>query len=517
MKCNWVKKIITVCLTVSIISTLLIGCGASNTEATEDTPQSETEALTGSTAEYFKTKDPYTIKILMYGANAESKAMEQINAKLSEITQKELNADVEITMVGYGTYDEQLNMMLSSGEQFDLFVPLSSAETYYEAGQLQPIEDLLQTYGPNLCSMIDEKSWESAKFDNEIYGVPVNKEKADQVGFAMRKDICDELGIKYQEMSTLDDIHEALLKVQKAYPDIYPVVSDAGHMFANYGYIGQNCAGDSYNLTVTEDAYSEEPKIVSFFETDLFKDRVKMLYQWRQEGLIMPDASTNTEIPLNLVNAGKAFGFFQHMAPGWEASNSTGTYELVSVRYGEPVATTNVMRWYVPVNSEDSERAVAFLDMMYSNSEVSNLVVNGIEGEDYQIIDAENGIIDFPEGVDAATVPYSRNNWAWPNPQLAYVWKGEDPNIWDEYKKFNEAALVTNTYGFTFNTSAVINETTACLNVYSEYVESLYAGSLNPDEAIPILNEQMKKAGIDEIVKEKQRQIDEWRANSNSK
>lgn len=97
----------------------------------------------------------------------------------------------------------------------------------------------------------------------------------------MRKDICEALDIDYENMSTLDEIHDALVKVKAAYPDLYPVVSDMSNMFSGAGLIGQDCAGDFYNLTVTEHPYAANPRIVSFFETDLFKERVKRNYEWQ--------------------------------------------------------------------------------------------------------------------------------------------------------------------------------------------------------------------------------------------
>jgi putative aldouronate transport system substrate-binding protein len=515
---NRLKKITALIVTVMMIAGMLSGCSGSKAkETTSDSASNVTKAAeaTGSADDqtaYFKSKKACTLKIMIFGSST-SDACKRISTELSKITEKKLNCDVELTEVGFGSYMEQLNMMLFSGDEFDLFAPMGSATDMVTNDQIQPIGELIDKYGKDIKKIVPERDWAVGTYSDKVYGVPVNSEKAEQLGFGMRKDICDELGIDNKNMSTLDQIHDALVKVKKAYPDMYPVVSDTGQMFAGLAWIGQDSAGDSYNLTVTEDPYASQPKIVSFFDTDLFKDRVKMLYQWAKEGLIMPDASTNTESAIDLVRAGKAFGYFQHMKPGWEQEQSEQIgKEMVSARYSDPIATSDQIAWYVPTSSADPERAVALLNLMYSDPEVSNLVINGIENKDYVIKDKEKGVAGYPEGVDGSSATYYRMGWGWPNQQISYIWDGQDTDIWDQYKDFNNNAKVKVSLGFKFDPSNVMNEITACTNVYQKYVPAFYAGSLDPETTLSKLNKEMKESGIDTIIKEKQTQIDAWLA-----
>ena len=41
------------------------------------------------------------------------------------------------------------------------------------------------------------------------------------------------------------------------------------------------------------------------------------------------------------------------------------------------------------------------LNEMYSNPDVANLLIYGIEGKYYEFVDKEKGLIDYPEGVTA--------------------------------------------------------------------------------------------------------------------
>ena len=58
----------------------------------------------------------------------------------------------------------------------------------------------------------------------------------------------------------------------------------------------------------------------------------------------------------------------------------------------------------------------------------------------------------------------------------------------------------------------MLNEITACQNVKSKYANGLELGALDPNEALPKFIDELKAAGIDTIVKEKQAQLDAWLA-----
>lgn len=54
------------------------------------------------------------------------------------------------------------------------------------------------------------------------------------------------------------------------------------------------------------------------------------------------------------------------------------------------------------------------LNEMHTNPELSNLLINGLEGENY-ILDTANYVLTYPEGVDATNTSYSSVAWIWPN------------------------------------------------------------------------------------------------------
>ena len=61
-------------------------------------------------------------------------------------------------------------------------------------------------------------------------------------------------------------------------------------------------------------------------------------------------------------------------------------------------------------------------------------------------------------------------------------------------------------------TARFLNEYTACTNVVLKYAEALNCGSMDPAGNPEKFNEELEANGIQRIIDEKQRQLDEWLA-----
>lgn len=461
----------------------------------------------------FADRDPYTIKIMVYG-DSETAECEKISQAISEITREKINADVEITRVGFGSFDTQLNLALSSTEELDLFIPMSlSISSLVNNGQILPLNDLLENYGKEMYEQIPESDWRCVSIGEEIYKVPNNKEKASDYGFLMRKDILEETGMKLEDIRDFDGLHVLLAKVKELHPDMYPVVPDYSQVFKTMPY--DNLGDNLGVLDLWTDPTSTT--VVDKAQTPSFKKWCEMIYSWVQEGLVMPDAASNSESGPSIIKSGKGFGYFSHMKPGYETEQGASAgHEMVSWKFREGISSTGGVSigWCINNNSGDPERAMAFLNLMYTDPEISNLCINGIEGIHYEFKDQAQGIIGYPEGVDATSVGYQRLAWAWPNEIISYVWETDEPDIWQQLEEFNANAADSPAKGFSYDNASVLNQVTACTNVNNKYLAAVTGGSLNPDEALPQYIEELKAAGIDDIIKEKQKQLDEWLKNN---
>lgn len=240
-----------------------------------------------------------------------------------------------------------------------------------------------------------------------------------------------------------------------------------------------------------------------------------MMYRWVQEGLMMPDGANTDESYATYISSGVGFGTFTPIKAGFEAEETRKCgVEMAAVELYAAHSTTSMVNacWAIAGNSEQPDKAMQMLNLMYTNSDVANLLINGIEGKNYKIVDESNKIINYADGIDSSTTDYSVVGWAWPNEQITYVWEGDDADVWNQLGEFNASAHSSPAKGFLFNNENVLNEVTACNNIVAKYQNGLITGCLNPDEAIPEMTQELKAAGIDTIIAEKQAQFDAWLA-----
>lgn len=493
------KKAMALLLVSVMAGSMLAGCGSDNASSSNDGSSKSADS---------SNQDSYTVKILAPG-DASTDDCAKISEAASKITEEKFNTKVELTRVGLGSYDQQVNLTLASSEKLDLMYEYcGNVTSAISSGQIVPITDYLDSYGSDMKSQISDSDWKCVTFNGDIYGVPANKEKATGWGFAMNKEMADATGIDYSSIKTEEELEPLLEKVKEMYPDVYPIVSNNGSMSLMTDQ--DDLGGDIGSL---ESASGDNTTVINYYGTDEYMNEMKLRYDWAQKGLLMPDASTSTENANSLIGAGKGFGRFTNTKPGIEKEMEKEVgKEVVVLEMVKPYTTTTRVDivWYVPHNSEKPERAVQVLNEIYTNPDLANLFINGLEGKHYEFVDKEKGIVNYPEGVNASNTGYTSLPWAWPNETISYIWEGLDSDIWDQIQEFNKDATVSPAKGFAWDNTEVQNEVTACANVVAKYGPALECGSLDPETTIPKFLDELKAAGADTIIAEKQKQLDAW-------
>ena len=493
------KKAMALLLVSVMAGSMLAGCGSDNASSSNDGSSKSADS---------SNQDSYTVKILAPG-DASTDDCAKISEAASKITEEKFNTKVELTRVGFGSYDQQVNLTLASSEKLDLMYEYcGNVTSAISSGQIVPITDYLDSYGSDMKSQISDSDWKCVTFNGDIYGIPANKEKATGWGFAMNKEMADATGIDYSSIKTEEELEPLLEKVKEMYPDVYPIVSNNGS--TSLMTAQDDLGGDIGSL---ESASGDNTTVINYYGTDEYMNEMKLRYDWAQKGLIMPDASTSTENANSLIGAGKGFGRFTNTKPGIEKEMEKEVgKEVVVLEMVKPYTTTTRVDivWYVPHNSEKPERAVQVLNEIYTNPDLANLFINGLEGKHYEFVDKEKGIVNYPEGVNASNTGYTSLPWAWPNETISYIWEGLDSDIWDQIQEFNKDATVSPAKGFAWDNTEVQNEVTACANVVAKYGPALECGSLDPETTIPKFLDELKAAGADTIIAEKQKQLDAW-------
>jgi len=441
----------------------------------------------------------------------EPKDFQLVEDEINKRMKEKINATVDIVPIAFGNWQQQTNLMLTSGEKLDLLITM--AGTYASqavTGKLAPLDDLLASKGQGIAEALGEKYLNATKVDGEVYGVPTIRDLAANYEYVMRKDLVDKYQIDLSSIKTLDDVERVLQIIKDNEPGITPIVPGGGGstgMLAGYNKF--DFLGDSNGVLMDPN----ELTVTNYYETSEYKELVTKMHDWYNRGFILRDSATNQVAANQLVKAGKAFSYLANGKPGFAAQESRAAgMEMVSVELNGPLATTtNVtgLMWSVAQNAENKEKAMEILNLFYTDKEIVNLINWGIEGQHYQIV--EGDIIDFAPDVDASNTGYLPNwDWLTGNAYLSYIYKGGDPEIWTKTKEFNDNATASKALGFTFNVEPVKNEYTAITNVTNQFKVGLESGTLDPEKVLPEFIDKLKAAGIDKLIAEKQKQLDEW-------
>ncbi|MDI4648946.1 ABC transporter substrate-binding protein [Cohnella hashimotonis] len=439
--------------------------------------------------------------------------MPAIEAAINKISQAKINTTVKLKAISSGEWVQQTNLMFTSNETMDLmYVSGGLYSSMVAKNQLVALDELLGQYGEGVKAAVGEDYINVPKIKGAIYAVPSVRDLASSYGVIMRKDLIDKYNIDVDAIKTLDDFAAALKTVKAGEPDFAPLVPPGVNMSFLDGYMTYDNLGDSLGVLPN---YDNGLKVVDLYESQEYKELVTKFRQWYQDGYVLKDASTNKTSTFELLRSGKGFAYFAAIKPGIaeQEGKAAGT-EVVAKELTPVIARTGTVTgamWGIPVNSKHRESAMKFLNLMYADKDIVNLLDWGIEGEHYAKVDGQDGVIKYPEGVNAANTTYNMPlGWMFGNQFLSYTMEGGDADIWNKMDAFNKSAQHSKAMGFAFDATPVKTEFAAVSNVVTQYKLPLETGSVDPEKVLPEFIAKLKSAGIDKIVAEKQKQLDEW-------
>lgn len=499
------KKLITLFM-VGIMIISMTACGKTQNKLSEDSELQGAKTVT-------EDEDPskleqYTLTWAYIGDGYPD--MDQVEEKVNEILEPKFNVKIDLLPLSWGDFSQKLTLMLSGKESLD-YVPViyGNGSSYLNNGYVLDMKDLIATYGTNIKEVIGEDNMYSCNIGGKIYGVPVTKEYVNNVGVMMRKDLLEKAGFTTSDINSIDDLGKVYEKVKEQNSDMIML---AGRQGATPGQdmIWCDNLSDYFGVIMPDD---EKGTVVNYFDTDIFKHNAEVLYDFANKGYISKDCATMNETRGEQVKAGTAFSYFTPIKPGVELQDSIDTgYDMTYAMITDNFRSTGSIAWIgwgIGRNCKYPERAMEVLDYMYGSAEIMNLVNWGIEGKHYVIQDKEKGIITYPDGVTSENKTYGLNiGYELPNQFIAYNWEGTKPDIWNQYKKYNEEAKPLISTGFIYDNSSVANEVASLNNVFNQYMDSIGSGAVDPKEVIPQFNDALQKAGLQTVINEKQKQLD---------
>jgi putative aldouronate transport system substrate-binding protein len=481
-----------------LAATMLSVSACSSQTKNASNPQSQKQAPTELTVASFTLADT-------------PKDLQLVQEEINKIALEKINVKINWQVIPVGSWNQKLNLMLSSGEKLDLFpVQGVSFSSSVAKGQIIAIDDLLSKYGQGIKEAIGEDYLKAGKVNGKQYALPPVKSMAGGFGLKIRKDYASKYNISTNKVNSFEDFTAIFKTIKEKEPQMTPLLMQTGKTVTIVDRaVGLDLLGDGFGVLLNGGA---DLKVVNWFETPQYAAMLKTARNWYTSGYLMKDVATNTQPVSNLLKAGKGVAYFGTISANTAATESLSNgVELVEIPFVDAFsssANAQQVQWAIPVNSKTPDKAMQFLNLMYTDSKIVNLMDFGIEGKHY--VKTAEGTIDYPQGIDAKTQTYMNMPWLLGNQFISYVWKGGPVDANKREAEFNKAAKKSKAMGFSFNTSSLQTELAALNAVTDQYKLALESGTLDPDKVLPEFIAKLKTAGIDKVIAEKQKQLDEW-------
>ena len=545
----------TICLLLAMImvlSIVLAGCSKTaetpaadetpaTTEPAETTDNTETPEAPEETAE--PALEQKTIQLMITGAGKQANSDKVWAAFNEQLQQYVPNTTVEFIDVSFDEYSEKFSQVLASGEGVDLAWTgwLINKPQNIADGNLMPLDDLLAEYGQGIVDTLGENVVEIHRnaADGKLYYLPswqglcgerrgwlVVTEIAELAGDTWIEDTEAALNKWRNNYSGIEDFQAVLDQATK----YLAAAKEAGKLGAGintgrafgwsmyngmYSFLG--VGGAEIGITYCDGTFTVKDGVAG----EHYKLYAKTMADWYKEGYIRSDIMSVDTSTLTMPKNGEitdttyVFSCDPYLT---EADQDAVTADAGMDMTYLPVAENASLilggdtSYAIPYCADEPERAMMVLNAIYSQPDLYNTLIYGIEGEDYTK-NADGTITTSYVGASpTADDSYGIQRWIIGSCKNALINNGTDPNYYADLEALEETARVNPFMNFTFDRTNVEGICASILNVYYEYGPQLDNGVAG-DNWEELYNNYMaarKDAGIEELVTEFQNQLNAY-------
>lgn len=520
------KSWIVLLAAVMMLSIVLAGCGGNNKEGSSPSPSASTPASESPSAAPESSAPADTgeidvsqleeVTLTLYLPGTPPADEKKVEDAINEHLKSKINAKLDMRLIDWGQYDQKMNLSVSSREEMDIIFTAAwngHAANVSKGAYLPLNEGLLDQYGQGIKSVVSDAILGGAQINGKNYGVPALKEMAEQGGILYRTDIAEELGLtdRIQAVKTHADLIPILEEVKAKKPDWTPLFVKDGENL-NSHYMNKY---DFFGDTKLEGAILKEgtdTKVVASMEIPRYKETLTIAREMFQKKLVNADAATSQLSPTDALKKGNVFMVVSPLKPGKDAEMAAGAnlpgkigqVGMTSITTSTGETTGSMLA--ISSTSKNPERAMMFIDLLYTDKYLNNLINFGIEGDHYVL----NGEI-MSDGPNKANYLAGSAAWQLGNQFLNYIWDTEAPDKWEQFKNFNNGSTNAPALGFTFDAESLKTQVTALKNVQSEFAPGLETGAVDPAKVDEYLD-KLKRNGLDDVIAEKQKQLDAFLA-----
>lgn len=317
--------------------------------------------------------------------------------------EKRTGVHIDYIEVAPPAQSETLNLMFASGDYPDILnyaVTGAYSVPYLLDNEIAiPLEDMMEECAPSYSALMEaDPALYLASVDDEgrIGGLAGYQYNSYSISGAMvREDWLEKIGMKPEDMVTVDDLYDYLSGIKAEGLCEYPMpirfdtsISGSPIMTALGGY-----AGPAAESSASSFFYDENDDLVYSYTTDIYKEYITMMAKWYQEGLIARDFLNSDMIDSSYITTGSYGVFWQdcQFMDFWTESGKVNDpdYQLVGIpdpvlEEGQVLGHANLpaisINLMICTTCQEPELALKWLDYHFSE-EGSILCQYGLEGE----------------------------------------------------------------------------------------------------------------------------------------
>ena len=545
------KKALCLLLAMIMVLSILAGCTSKPAE-TPDTPATSEPAAdnTANTPEEQPAEQPEepaleqkTIQLMITGAGKQANSDKVWAAFNEQLQQYVPNTTVEFIDVPFEEYSEKFSQVLASGEGVDLAWTgwLINKPQNIADGNLMPLDDLLAEYGQGIVDILGENVVEIHRnaADGKLYYLPswqglcgerrgwlVVTEIAELAGDTWIEDTEAALNKWRNNYSGIEDFQAVLDQATK----YLAAAKEAGKLGAGintgrafgwsmyngmYSFLG--VGGAEIGITYCDGTFTVKDGVAG----EHYKLYAKTMADWYKEGYIRSDIMSVDTSTLTTPKNGEitdttyVFSCDPYLTEAdQEAAIADAGMDMTYLPIEENayLILGGDTSYAIPYCADEPERAMMVLNAIYSQPDLYNTLIYGIEGEDYTK-NADGTITTSYVGASpTADDSYGIQRWIIGSCKNALINNGTDPNYYADLEALEATAQVNPFLNFTFDRTNVEGICASILNVYYEYGPQLDNGVAG-DNWEELYNNYMaarKDAGIEELVTEFQNQLNAY-------
>lgn len=476
-----------------LLLTLFTACGGSAVDKTTQAATDQAVSQKGSQDAAAAIPEKFENLVVIFPGDIPNGFDEFIKGEYGKKLKEDLNIGLDYSFSTWDQYDNKINLTISAGERLDwVWNGTSLVGNYYSKKMIQPLDELLDKYGSDLKKVCPVEGYKSNIFEGKIYGIPTNTPHADMFcNLIVRQDLLENVGMTKIETKADLDKYQELIKAK--YPEMVPNAGDFSPQFMSK-FEPEHITWIRFGLKFAAyvDERNNDDKVYSYYESNAFKDACKSAAEWHKKGYIPEDTLINL-IQLTRLTTGKSawmsgsigFDFEQQQALAKNVPEGVlKNYEIKDPEKPRYISSSGGDSQMIPITAEAPERTMMWLNWIYKSQENYNFHLK--DGMFYEWMFRNTSYMTFPD------------------------WYGKDSA--DMIKEWDKQAKYSKTYGFTFDESEVESQVAQIQTVVTQYIDPMSFGFIDYDKNIEKVIAELKKAGLDTVIAEVQKQYSAWKA-----